>query len=84
MTPSPEEIDEAFDLLDWIPLPRIVRMRAALSSVIQQCVQAKVFGGPTSGSAPEAWPRDALAILYVLWVTSNEFLAQQMRVESGL
>lgn len=82
--PTQAEIDDALDQLDWIDLPTILQLRQMVSDLIRKSV-TKNDGATAAGSplAPMEWTRQQIAILYVLFVSSDEYLERAMRRETS-
>lgn len=73
MMPTERDIAQALDLLDWIPLPQVLAIRYEVSRTIRAAPRPG-----RQGAATLDWDPLERAMLYVLWVTSDEYLERQM------
>ena len=78
MIPSPSDIDQALAVLDWLTLEQVLELRFHISKTIRAAHERRAAGGAITTTAPD-WPPIEAALLYVLWVTSDEYLGQQMQ-----
>jgi hypothetical protein len=82
--PTLAEIDDALDQLDWIDLPTILQLRQMVSDLIRKSVTKNDdTTAAGSGLGPMEWTRQQIAILYVLFVSSDEYLERAMRRETS-
>jgi hypothetical protein len=83
VTPQPQHIDAALDALDWMPPERIAALRGAMVSMIEDAARSTWLRGLATRdrfpSTTTDWDPVHVAILYVLWVTSDTYLERQMR-----
>jgi hypothetical protein len=77
--PPQQDIDEALDALDWMPLPVVEEMRYTLSRSMRSAAQARA--GHVERQTAE-WTPLQLALLYVLYTTSDEVMAVQIAAPS--
>ena len=81
MTPSQADIAAALHILDWLYAGQIAKMRAAVSSMIRAAIAAAVtHGGPgLGGETARPWDPIERTLVYVLWISSDEYLEQRVR-----
>jgi hypothetical protein len=81
-TPTPAEIDAALDVLDWMDWETVVRLRAEVTNLIRKVGSpARGDGGGRAGT-PITWEPIEVALLWILFRTSDEYLEQHVRRES--
>lgn len=79
MTPTDHEIAAAFDLLDWLTDKEIQPMRAAVDRCLR-LAQSRRERGEAQATEVEAlrgvlgWTGKQVALLWVLWQTSDLYL----------
>ena len=80
MIPSSQAIDEALDVLGWLTDEEIAITRAAVARVVERAKARKQAGAPShgSGSTPIAWTPVEIALMFVLWTTSTEYLEERI------
>jgi hypothetical protein len=77
--PPETDIDEALDALDWMPLPVVEEMRYTLSKAMRSSAQTRASHAERQATE---WTPIQLALLYILYITSDEHLAAQMTAPS--
>src|SRR5262249_2734140 len=85
VTPSREHIMQALDVLDGMSQAEIGRLRegiAATVSKVNACRADGSISAPAASGTPSGWCPVSIALFYVLWTTSAEYLEQQFRVEA--
>lgn len=74
MIPAQADIDQALDVLDWCDLPAIAELRGHVSRLIRDVKHGHRPGERRASRADDGWTPVGRALLYVLWVTSDEYL----------
>jgi hypothetical protein len=79
--PAQADIDQALDVLDWCRLPAIAELRGHMSQLIRDVQQRRPLAASTDTTPADDWTPVGRALLYVLWVTSDEYLAGQFAID---
>jgi hypothetical protein len=77
MTPNTADIDQALDLLDWLTLGEVLALRFHVNRIMRAAA-ARRTAGPAGPAV--AWDPVERALVYVLFITSDETFARQAAV----
>jgi hypothetical protein len=76
--PAQADIDAALDVLDWLDLPTIVELRGIVSRLVRETQSRRQAAPARAAQLDNAWTPAERALLYVLWITSDEYLSARM------
>jgi hypothetical protein len=81
--PSDVDIGRALDVLDWLTDEELTPLRQAVDRTIRAATTRREAAGATDATPTVAWSPIEVAILWVLWATSDAVLESLWRERGG-